>query len=393
MGVNIEVLRYKRGIASSLLIGVLFGSLLFVPLTASPTFPGTNGKIAFHRNVTGVSGGDEIFIMDSDGMNEKQLTSNLVDDRAPSWSPDATKIAFQRLIGSFWEIVIMELDLSLLPGDPVVSETQVTTTNSFHEISPQWSPNGSDLVIGSNRDGGGDLELFLMACSFSPSVSCSVAASPLNVGNSVDDIPMDWNPVGSEIVFQRRTGISWDLHKINSSTSVETPLTSDPTRFDGHASWSPDGSRIAFDSERDVQFKQEIYVMNSDGSSPDRLTFDGVNNQRPSFSPDGSKIAFRKQVSTASDREIYVMPCSFSGTPSCGTQTQLTSNSVLDDVPDWGVLSVSGPVGGEIIPIHMTSLMVAGVFANAYWILPMVGGAAGALIAVAKVRRAKTEEK
>jgi hypothetical protein len=45
------------------------------------------------------------------------------------------------------------------------------------------------------------------------------------------------------------------------------------------------------------------------------------------------------------------------------------------------------PVGGEILPIDMTSLFVAGAFTNSYWILPMLGAVAGAIVAVTRTRR------
>jgi hypothetical protein len=60
--------------------------------------------------------------------------------------------------------------------------------------------------------------------------------------------------------------------------------------FDWHPTWSPDGSRIAFHSDRDGN--AEIYVMDADGSSQTRLTRDVANDMHPAWSPDGSRIAF-----------------------------------------------------------------------------------------------------
>lgn len=69
-------------------------------------------------------------------------------------------------------------------------------------------------------------------------------------------------------------------------------LTTDPER-DNYGIWSPDGSRIAFQTQRDGNY--EIYVMAADGSDKRNLTnhpaFDGL----PAWSPDGSKIAFFSQ--------------------------------------------------------------------------------------------------
>lgn len=53
-------------------------------------------------------------------------------------------------------------------------------------------------------------------------------------------------------------------------------------------------------------------------------------------------------------------------------------------------LAVKGAiVGGEMLSIDTTALLVAGALTNAYWILPMIGGIAGAVFAVTRVRMQK----
>jgi hypothetical protein len=64
--------------------------------------------------------------------------------------------------------------------------------------------------------------------------------------------------------------------------------------WDQNPRWSPDGSRIAFDSTRHGLDNKELYVMNADGSNQTRLT-DNIDEDRfPSWSPDGQRIAFRR---------------------------------------------------------------------------------------------------
>ena len=68
-------------------------------------------------------------------------------------------------------------------------------------------------------------------------------------------------------------------------------------------SWSPDGTKIAFGTDRDGNY--EIYVMNVDGSNLINLTNNAATDYYPSWSPEGTKIAFG--TNRDGNYEIYVM--------------------------------------------------------------------------------------
>ena len=84
--------------------------------------------------------------------------------------------------------------------------------------------------------------------------------------------------------------------------SIGSWLLTEPIS-DWDASWSPDGSHIAFTSSRDRNW--EIYVMDTDGSNQQRLTNDPAYDSAPSWSPDGSRIAFMS--SGEGNWDIHVM--------------------------------------------------------------------------------------
>jgi Tol biopolymer transport system component len=78
---------------------------------------------------------------------------------------------------------------------------------------------------------------------------------------------------------------------MNSDGSGQTNLTNNPA-IDSSPSWSPDGTRIVFETNRDGDF--EVYVMGTDGSEQTNLTKNpAAYDIAPSWSPDGSQIIFR----------------------------------------------------------------------------------------------------
>ena len=98
-----------------------------------------------------------------------------------------------------------------------------------------------------------------------------------------------WSPDGTEIAFSSERTSDRDIYVMKANGSGQTRITNS-AGADYSPAWSPDGRRIAFVSERDGN--AEIYVMDSDGSNPVRLTSDFYPDNDPSWSPDGSRIAF-----------------------------------------------------------------------------------------------------
>lgn len=112
---------------------------------------------------------------------------------------------------------------------------------------------------------------------------------------------------------------------MNADGSDQTDISNNPA-WDGNGAYSPDGTKIAFSSQR-AGGTPQIYTMNADGSNVTRLTNDAFTDNRPAWSPDGSKIVY---TSTASgNQQLYIMNADGSN------QTRLTNNANTDGSPEW----------------------------------------------------------
>jgi Tol biopolymer transport system component len=170
------------------------------------------------------------------------------------------------------------------------------------------------------------------------------------------------NPCGGRLVFDstREVGDHFEIYSMSADGTGQTRLTNH-TAVDLFPSWSPDGSRIVFQSDRDnlASGRSDIYVMNADGTNVRRLTTDAGFDESPAWSPDGTRIAF---ISTRADREnnnireIYVMDADG------GNQTQITFGANVQPrlswSPDSSRIAFSAPAGNlppDILLIYTVS--------------------------------------
>jgi TolB protein len=134
----------------------------------------------------------------------------------------------------------------------------------------------------------------------------------------------------SRIAFASDRDGDFEIYVMNADGSGQTQLTHN-TAFDAYPAWSPDGSKIAFVSERDGNNRMEIYVMNADGTGQHNLTNTPVLwlNSEPDWSPDGTKIAYAEADPMHDSWELFVMNADGTG------QTQLTDFYPTDGSPTW----------------------------------------------------------
>ena len=118
-----------------------------------------------------------------------------------------------------------------------------------------------------------------------------------------------------------------EIYVMDADGGNQRRLTNNPAS-DYAPSWSPDGKRIAFESDRKGDLvKFDIYVMDADGGNQQKLTNHRAWDGSPSWSPDGERITFYS--SREGNAEIYVMDADG------GSLQNLTNNPHSDASPAW----------------------------------------------------------
>jgi Tol biopolymer transport system component len=190
--------------------------------------------------------------------------------------------------------------------------------------------------------GGKSMRLRWLAAAFAALLSLQVAQAQINFNPASDDLYPQWSPDGSRILFQSsRTG-EIHLFSMNADGSDVRQLT-DSSVWNFTAAWSPDGTQIAFASRVDTSSPSSIYVMNADGSGR-RLLSDGVNvAHSPTWSPDGTRILYRHVMSRPGQPSDHVLV--ITNADGSGDELRLDTpfwNAAQEDITMEGVWSPDG---------------------------------------------------
>ena len=263
--------------------------------------------------------------MNGDGSGRRRLTQGPQTDGDPVWSPDGRRLAFVRVHGDRSDVYVVDADgsglrrlapaieFTLLPGAP---------TSGFG-ANPAWSPDGRRIAFMSNRDGNDDIFVVNADGSGLRNLTRRPSGDRKRLGWFSFNGPM-WSPDGRKITFRSRRERPSELERaacrprcqrdeiyvVDADGSGLRRLTHN-WKSDGAPVWSPDGRKILFVRSG----HPDLYVMNADGTAQRNFTRSTTHpfasDTTPAWSPDGRKIVF---VSNR-DRngEIYVMNADGSG--------------------------------------------------------------------------------
>jgi TolB protein len=302
-----EVVGGKRYVGSPSVVRLMahrFADELVFRYTGEPGIART--KIAY---VSEVGSARELFVMDYDGYEPRQLTADGFLNLMPRWSPDRRFLVFtayrnrntqdidmiELATGKRWTLVSLG-GLNITPAlspdgnflafasshegnselyrlDTRTKALQRLTVNASGDLSPSWSPSGRELAFASDRSGGP--QVFLMSADGSN-------VRRLTFEDDYNAAPA-WSPRGNWIAYVCRTPKKeYKLCLITPDGQKRVQLTAGPG-VDDSPSWSPDGRHIVFSST--AEGKSQIYMINADGKDLERITFTGTHNSAPAWSP------------------------------------------------------------------------------------------------------------
>ena len=262
-----------------------------------PSFSPDGTQILF---ATDRDGNWEIYLMELDGLSQRRLTVHPQQDNTPSFSPDGTKIVFQSTRDSKTranDIYVRDLEGNEHP----VRLTEHGADDAF----PRFSPDGQKIAFTSTREGNADI--FLMNVDGSEKVALT--------SHEANDAWPVFSPDGQKIAFFSKRDGNDEIYIMDLDGSNQERLTEhDANEF--VPVFHPDGEQLILASNRHGAGLTQIYLFdlatkefNLELKDPGRAT-------EPAISPDGSYIAY--VTDRDQNDEIYLLSLTGDSSPPKG---------------------------------------------------------------------------
>ncbi len=277
----------------------------------NPSFSPDGNQIAFDASWAGTT---RIWAADQYGRNAYQLSfssSEAVEHINPHWSPDGSKIVYQEIEHTKFNITVLDL---------TTKESINITDDLYENINPVWSGSGDFIYFSSYKSGGRNIWR----------LAVSDDGRPLNNAQQVtsgagEDVQL--SIAANKLAFTTLK-INADLWKLPVSPITGRP-TAEPqqviatTREDSRGAWSMDGSMIAFNSDRSGDMN--LWIYSNDNYTSSQITEGPGGDYQPKWSPDNKKLVFFS--SRSGNPDIWLADIETKQI------SQLTKNEALDINP------------------------------------------------------------
>ena len=318
----------------------------FPALSATATAGG--GNIAFESNRTS---NFNIFAQNVDPTETAvSLIGGIGSDVTPVWSPDDTQMVFSSDRDGDYDIF-----LRTAAGQEIK-----LTQNAVDDVHPAWSPDGGRIIFSSNR-AGDYFQIYSMRTD---------GTDVRRIGVVPDNNAMfpRYSPDGSQIAFMRASILSplcqwnWDVWLMDGAGNNQRRVT---TRLgaDLYPHWTPDGTQIIYASCRDfIDF--DLYAASSTSTDEIQLTAWGNSNEWGAIlSPNGDYLAFNADVE--GNIEIYTVPAAG------GNAANFTQNGADDFAASWGRQTISAsppPNKPPLVLVHGIQIFSVDGYNCSEWI-------------------------
>jgi TolB protein len=228
----------------------------------------------------------EIFMMDWDGANNRQITKSRTISVSPSWSQDGRYIAYSTFN---YHTKTKSRNADLYLYDLKTEKKTIISAVKGLNTTASFLPGMTGAIIRISPSNGTS-DLYKLSFGGQPKVALTNGPrGAMNVEPAV-------SPDGKKVAFSSDRSGKAMIYVHDLATGKDSRVTF-AGQYNSSPAWSPDGKRIAFAGH--VQNHFDIYIMDIDGKNLQKLTSANKKNGRPShnedptFSPDGRLILFR----------------------------------------------------------------------------------------------------
>jgi TolB protein len=273
-------------------------------------FTGTAGifgsRIVF---VSKVGRFKELFEMDLDGSNLRQLTRERGLAISPSFHPNGSSVIY-----TSYRLRKPELFLLPLSGG---APRQITNREGL-EIGAKYLKDGSGIIASASFEGNSNIVIF---------DELGRIVRKVTSGGFIDVSPT-LSPDKNRFAFVSNRAGGPQIYVMSLSGGEAKRISFTGSNYCTSPSWSPSGDKIAFSC---MAGGNQLFIANSDGTNALQVTFAG-NNEDPAFSPDGRYVLFSSTMAGGGRRSLMLLPL-HSGQPRA-----ISASGSEDSMPSWGSL-------------------------------------------------------